>query len=380
MAKAIQAPSGPRVRDSTVPQTSQRDYSWPLWSRCADCALAVLSSGDGHLPPRSFLRDKLSSRCGWSRTHRCVDTRHPGGIVGSQSCPSARGNHTHLGTGTAFPSGLVAAFASSLSANEASEAAEPTPVPRRSLPPGAVVSVPVLACCEIKKKKCILDTSNHRILRLLIAAGHSSLTCLRFDAVRSTRTPCPDTADYRPRLFYISCRTGSLRRSRPTELPTRRLPRPSPGSLRNTAAVVSLPPIPPDLRRYDREKIGRIRTPNSSHLLETAPTRIILFLVLHDIDDLPALTLLIRYHRILREFVLVGGDGADAARVLVRSFARWTRGVQSGRHALQKSARIGGCGPDQRSAFALNLVPGAIRILQGHALAARQDPITVAPV
>ena len=152
VARAIRAPSGPQAPDSTVPRTSQRDYSCPLWSRCADCALAVLSSGDGHLPPRSFLRDRPSSRCEWSRIRRCADTRRPGAIVGCRSCPSGRGNRTHPGTGTAFPWALAVVFSSSLSASGASEAAAPTPALRKSLPPGAVVSAPVLTCCNVEKR------------------------------------------------------------------------------------------------------------------------------------------------------------------------------------------------------------------------------------
>ena len=109
-------------------------------------------------------------------------------------------------------------------------------------------------------------------------------------------------------------------------------------------------------------------------------TWIILFLVLHDIDDLPTLTLLVRYHRVLREFVLVGRDGADAARVLVENFARRARSMEPGGHALQEPDRVRGRGTDQGSALALHLVPGTVRILQGHALATRQDPIAVAPM
>lgn len=153
VARAIRAPSGPRAPGSTVPRTSQRDYSWPLWSRCADCALAVLSSGDGHLPPRSFLRDRPSSRCGWSRTRRCADTRRPGAIVGCRSCPSDRESRTRPGTGTAFPWGSAAAFSSSLSASGASEAAAPAPAPRKSLPPGAAVSALALTCYNVEKTR-----------------------------------------------------------------------------------------------------------------------------------------------------------------------------------------------------------------------------------
>lgn len=149
VARATLAPWAPRARGSTVPLTSQRDYSLPPWSRCAGCALAALSSGDGHLPPRSFLRDKPSSRCGWSRTRRCADTRRPGGSEGCRNCPSPRGTRTRPGTGTAFPSGSVVVCASFLSASGAWAAAEPGQARRRSPPPGAVISAPALACCNI---------------------------------------------------------------------------------------------------------------------------------------------------------------------------------------------------------------------------------------
>ena len=76
---------------------------------------------------------------------------------------------------------------------------------------------------------------------------NGTLTCLRFAAAQSTRTPCPDTVDCRPRLSYISYRTSSPRRSRPAELPKRQPPRPSPASPQSTGAVGNRPPILPDL-------------------------------------------------------------------------------------------------------------------------------------
>lgn len=150
-ARATLAPLAPRARDSTVPLTSQRDYSLPLWSRCAGCALAALSSGGGHLPPRSFLRDKPSSRCGWSRTRRCADTRRLGASGGCRSCPSPRGNRTRPGTGTAFPSGSVVVCASCLSASGAWAVAEPEQARRRSPPPGAITLALAPACCNIQR-------------------------------------------------------------------------------------------------------------------------------------------------------------------------------------------------------------------------------------
>lgn len=150
-ARATLAPLAPRARGSTVPLTSQRDYSLPLWSRCAGCALAALSSGDGHLPPRSFLRDKPSSRCGWSRTRRCADTRRPGASGGCRSCPSPRGTRTRPGTGTAFPSGSVVVCASFLSASGAWAVAGPGQARRTSPPPGAIILAPALACCNIQE-------------------------------------------------------------------------------------------------------------------------------------------------------------------------------------------------------------------------------------
>lgn len=85
-------------------------------------------------------------------------------------------------------------------------------------------------------------------------------------------------------------------------------------------------------------------------------------------------------HRVGWEFVLVRRDGANAAGILVQTFAGRARGVQPGRDALKESARVRGSRPDQCSALALHLVPGAIRVLKGHALAARQDPVAVATV
>lgn len=174
VARATRAPSAPRARGSTVPQTSQRDYSLPPWSRCAGCALAALSSGGGHLPPRSFLRDKPSSRCGWSRTRRCADTRRPGASAGCRSCPSPRGTRTRPGTGTTSPSGSAAVYASSPSASGASAAAGPAPAPRTSPPPGAIISARALACCNVPprinnatREKSLLPTLPVHVLPLL---------------------------------------------------------------------------------------------------------------------------------------------------------------------------------------------------------------------
>lgn len=134
MARAIPMPSDRRAHDLTVPRTSQRDYfCWPT-SRCGDCALAVLGSGDGHPPPRSFLRDKPSWRCAWSQSHRCGDTHRLDGSAECQNCRRAvlRGNRNRPEIERESPWASAVVSSWYLSEIEASAVAEPAPAPHRS--------------------------------------------------------------------------------------------------------------------------------------------------------------------------------------------------------------------------------------------------------
>lgn len=106
-------------------------------------------------------------------------------------------------------------------------------------------------------------------------------------------------------------------------------------------------------------------------------TRTVFLLVLHNIDDFTAGAFFTRSHRILGEFIMIGGNSTDASGVLVDAFARWTRRVGSGGDALQKPGGISSCRSDESATFSLDLVPSAIRILEGDAFTARQNSVAV---
>lgn len=61
--------------------------------------------------------------------------------------------------------------------------------------------------------------------------------------------------------------------------------------------------------------------------------------------------------------------GPDAAGVLVQALAGRTARVQARRDALQEAAGVRGGGTHQGAALVVYAVPGAVGILQGHALA-----------
>jgi len=74
-------------------------------------------------------------------------------------------------------------------------------------------------------------------------------------------------------------------------------------------------------------------------------TWVVLFLVLHDINDFAAGAVLTRYG-ILRELVLIGGNSADAAGILVETLACRARRVNASRDALQEPAGVRRCRAD----------------------------------
>lgn len=143
-ARATPVPLARTTRGSSVvPQMLQLGF-YPNW-RCAGSWLAVLGSDDGHLPPRSFLRDKPSSRFSSSRSRRCDDRRRPGASATCQTCHVDLDSRSRPGTETASPRGWAVASSLYLLASASLEVEGLARAPRRSPPLAAAALAPAPA-------------------------------------------------------------------------------------------------------------------------------------------------------------------------------------------------------------------------------------------
>lgn len=147
-ATETRVPSGLRDLGSIDRHLRRHDFFRP--PRRVGSGPAGRGYGAGRrLPPRSFLRDKLSLRFASSRNRPSAGMHLPGGNVAFRNYLADLGNRSRPGIGRASRPAWEAACALCLLANAASAVAGLEPAQRMLPPPEGVALALALIGCEL---------------------------------------------------------------------------------------------------------------------------------------------------------------------------------------------------------------------------------------